>query len=162
MKTTLFKKMIKEAVKEAIQEELREILLEAVKAPKQVITESAPQRTVLNNDGLSSKLSSIRKSMEDTLEPQPTKTPSKPVYNLKNKILNEVLNSTTSIVDHEEPVSVLDTMKPSMVANYVEENPIDGNAVAAQVPLKSGLENIFNRDYSGLMKAIDNKKTYRP
>jgi len=40
MKPTEFKKLIKEAVKEAIQEELKEILLEAVRAPKQVMTES--------------------------------------------------------------------------------------------------------------------------
>ena len=40
MKPTEFKKLIKEAVKEAIQEELKEILLEAVRAPKTVVTES--------------------------------------------------------------------------------------------------------------------------
>ena len=39
MKPTEFKKLIKEAVKEAIQEELKEILLEAVRAPKTVVTE---------------------------------------------------------------------------------------------------------------------------
>jgi len=40
MKTTEFKKLIKEAVKEAIQEELKDILLEAVRSPKQVVSES--------------------------------------------------------------------------------------------------------------------------
>ena len=40
MKTDALKKFIKEAVKEAIQEELKEILLEAVRAPKTVMTES--------------------------------------------------------------------------------------------------------------------------
>jgi hypothetical protein len=40
MKSTDFKKIIKEAVREAIQEELKDILLEAVKAPKQVVRES--------------------------------------------------------------------------------------------------------------------------
>ena len=47
MKSTDFKKIIKEAVREAIQEELKEILLEAVKAPKQVIREAynPPPRT---------------------------------------------------------------------------------------------------------------------
>ncbi len=40
MKANELKKMIKEAVKEAIQDELKEILLEAVKAPKQVVNES--------------------------------------------------------------------------------------------------------------------------
>jgi hypothetical protein len=40
MKSTDFKKIIKEAVREAIQEELKDILLEAVKAPKQIVRES--------------------------------------------------------------------------------------------------------------------------
>ena len=40
MKPSEFKKIIKEAVKEAIQEELRDILLEAIKSPKPVVTES--------------------------------------------------------------------------------------------------------------------------
>ena len=40
MKTTLLKKLIKEAVKEAIQEEMKEILIEAVRAPKQVVKET--------------------------------------------------------------------------------------------------------------------------
>jgi hypothetical protein len=47
MKSTDFKKLIKEAVREVIQEELKDILLEAVKAPKQVVRESytPPART---------------------------------------------------------------------------------------------------------------------
>ena len=40
MKTEVLKKLIKEAVKEAIQDELKDILLEAVKAPKQIVRES--------------------------------------------------------------------------------------------------------------------------
>ena len=40
MKANELKKMIKEAVKEAIQDELKEILLEAIKSPKQIVTES--------------------------------------------------------------------------------------------------------------------------
>jgi len=40
MKTTELKTLIKEAVREAIQEELIDILLEAVRAPKTVVTES--------------------------------------------------------------------------------------------------------------------------
>lgn len=40
MKPSDFKKIIKEAVREAIQEELKDILLEAVRAPKTIVTES--------------------------------------------------------------------------------------------------------------------------
>ena len=39
MKTQVLKSLIKEAVKEAIHEELKEVLLEAVRAPKQTISE---------------------------------------------------------------------------------------------------------------------------
>jgi len=45
MKATELKKMIKEAVKEAIQEELKDILLEAVRSPKQVVTENVAMPT---------------------------------------------------------------------------------------------------------------------
>jgi hypothetical protein len=41
MKTDFLKKLIKEAVREAIQEEIKDILLEAVRAPKTVVTENA-------------------------------------------------------------------------------------------------------------------------
>ena len=40
MKVNQLKKIIKQAVKEAIQEEIKDILLEAVKAPKQVVAEA--------------------------------------------------------------------------------------------------------------------------
>ena len=40
MKSTVLKKLIKEAVKEAIQAELKDVLLEAVRAPKQVVNET--------------------------------------------------------------------------------------------------------------------------
>jgi hypothetical protein len=46
MKVSQLKNIVKEAVKEAIQEEIKDILLEAVKAPKQVI-QSTPQSTNL-------------------------------------------------------------------------------------------------------------------
>ena len=42
MKATEFKKLIKESVREVIQEELKEILLEAVRAPKTVVTGTTP------------------------------------------------------------------------------------------------------------------------
>jgi hypothetical protein len=45
MDTTKFKKIIKESVREAIQEELRDILLEAIKTPKNTITETVSTNT---------------------------------------------------------------------------------------------------------------------
>ena len=49
MKANELKKMIKEAVKEAIQDELKDILLEAIKSPKQVVTESQITSTTSPN-----------------------------------------------------------------------------------------------------------------
>jgi len=40
MKASVLKNIVKEAVKEAIQEELKDVLLEAVRAPKQVVNET--------------------------------------------------------------------------------------------------------------------------
>ena len=77
-------------------------------------------------------------------------------------MLNEVLNNTTSMSDNEEPVSILDQMKPSMVAEYVDENTVGNNAATAQAPANSGLEAVFKKDYSALMKAMDEKKNFRP
>jgi len=55
MKASMLKKMIKEAVKEAIQDELKEILLEAIKVPKQMVTESKNISTNLPTPQLDSK-----------------------------------------------------------------------------------------------------------
>ena len=46
MKTDILKKLIKEAVREVFQEEMKEILLEAVRSPKTVVTETVqPMKT---------------------------------------------------------------------------------------------------------------------
>ncbi len=47
MKLSQLKSIVKEAVKEAIQEEMKEILIEAVRAPKQIVQEikSTPSPT---------------------------------------------------------------------------------------------------------------------
>ena len=46
MKTDFLKSLIKEAVREAIQEELKDIILEAVKSPKTIVSETVrPQIT---------------------------------------------------------------------------------------------------------------------
>ena len=42
MKVNQLKNIIKEAVREAIQEEIKDILLEAVRAPKQIVSEYKP------------------------------------------------------------------------------------------------------------------------
>jgi len=51
MKSQVLKNLIKESVREVIQEELKEILLEAVRAPKQVI--SSPTSPPMENKPIS-------------------------------------------------------------------------------------------------------------
>jgi hypothetical protein len=46
MKLSELKTVVKEAVREAIQEELKDILLEAIKSPKQVVTEHAAYQPI--------------------------------------------------------------------------------------------------------------------
>ena len=48
MKLSQLKTIVKEAVKEAIQEEMKEILIEAVRAPKQVVQEVENRRQWLD------------------------------------------------------------------------------------------------------------------
>ena len=48
MKTEALKRIIKEAVREAIQEELKEVLLEAVKAPKAIVTQTNARKYYIN------------------------------------------------------------------------------------------------------------------
>ena len=67
MKTDVLKKLIKEAVKEAIQEELKDILLEAVRSPKQVVTENTSTRleqiTAVPSGEIRNKYGSLLDSM---------------------------------------------------------------------------------------------------
>ncbi len=70
MKANELKKMIKEAVKEAIQDELKEILLEAVKAPKHIVTESKvpnPTPQLDSNPSPKSKMD-VRQGYMDILD----------------------------------------------------------------------------------------------
>ena len=70
MKTPEFKKIIKEAVREAIQEELKDILLEAIKSPKQIVTESISTGGPISSGGTSAQVHSLnsRNAILSTLE----------------------------------------------------------------------------------------------
>ncbi len=49
MKLSQLKTIVKEAVKEAIQEEMKDILLEAVRSPKQIVSEYKPTNTTVDS-----------------------------------------------------------------------------------------------------------------
>jgi len=48
MKVSQLKTIVKEAVKEAIQEEIKDILLEAVKSPKQIVSQYTPTESKMD------------------------------------------------------------------------------------------------------------------
>lgn len=161
--TQLLEKLIRRVVREEFDMAVEKHITPIKEQLNEVLNQKNGKTTV-NDTELSSKLASIKREINQTLNetPTPTQTKSQPSFNLKNKILNEVLNNTTSMSDNEEPVSILDQMKPSMVAGYVDDNTIGDNATTAQVSSNNGLEAIFKKDYSALMKAMDEKKNFRP
>lgn len=103
MKSTDFKKIIKEAVREAIQEELKDILLEAVKAPKQVVRESYAPTT-------------------NPIQPtQPTFTP--PTMDLRSKYMDVLGETALSFTSNDVPNS----FTPQSV------DPINGNLGTGEI-----------------------------
>ena len=159
--------LLESLIRRVVREEFDMAVEKHITPIKEQLNEVLNQRdnkTTTHDAELSSKLASIKREINQTIgeTPTPTQTKNQPSFNLKNKMLNEVLNNTTSMSDNEEPVSILDQMKPSMVAEYVDENTVGNNAATAQAPANSGLEAVFKKDYSALMKAMDEKKNFRP
>jgi hypothetical protein len=161
--TQLLEKLIRRVVREEFDMAVEKHITPIKEQLNEVLNQKNG-KTIIHDTELSSKLASIKREINQTLEetPTPTQTKNQPSFNLKNKILNEVLNSTTSMSDNEEPVSILDQMRPSRVAEYVNENTVGENATTAQLPPNGGLEAVFTKDYSALMKAMDNKQSFRP
>ena len=159
--------LLESLIRRIVREEFDMAVEKHITPIKEQLNEVLNQRdnNITTHDAeFNGKLASIKREINQTIgeTPTPTQTKNQPSFNLKNKMLNEVLNNTTSMSDNEEPVSILDQMKPSMVADYVDENTVGNNATTAQVPANSGLEAVFKKDYSALMKAMDEKKNFRP
>ena len=103
MKPLEFKKIIKEAVREVIQEELKEILLEAVKAPKQVVRESYAPTT-------------------NPIQPsQPTFTP--PTMDLRSKYMDVLGETALSFTSND----IQQPFRPQST------DPINGNLGGGEV-----------------------------
>ena len=159
--------LLESLIRRIVREEFDMAVEKHITPIKEQLNEVLNQRdnNIITHDAeFNGKLASIKREINQTIgeTPTPTQTKNQPSFNLKNKMLNEVLNNTTSMSDNEEPVSILDQMKPSMVAEYVDENTVGNNAATAQAPANSGLEAVFKKDYSALMKAMDEKKNFRP
>jgi len=159
--------LLESLIRRVVREEFDMAVEKHITPIKEQLNEVLNQKgnNIITHDAeFSGKLESIKREINQTIGETPTPTPTKnqPSFNLKNKMLNEVLNNTSPMNDNEEPVSILDQMKPSMVADYVDENTVGNNATTAQASTNSGLEAVFKKDYSALMKAMDEKKNFRP
>ena len=67
MKLSQLKNIVKEAVKEAIQEEMKEILIEAVRAPKQVVQEVIQPTQVKQQPLPEDKRIAMRENIQNVL-----------------------------------------------------------------------------------------------
>ena len=67
MKVSQLKTIVKEAVREAIQEEMKEILIEAVRAPKQVVQEISQPTSVVSKPLPETDKLKLRENMMNVL-----------------------------------------------------------------------------------------------
>lgn len=136
MKAESLKKYIRSIVKEEISKQLRPCLVEMLLGNKN-------NNTLLDNEDQLSEYTS------------PSTTRKQYKTYTKNKTLNDVLNETTGGIPNDGSVVGL-----SEGFNSVGNT----NSITEIMPGESEVtknikENIFNRDFSSLMKAIDKKKT---
>lgn len=108
--------------------------------------------------------------LQDVLTEQKRPTPSKPKRSKpskrkpfsKNSILNDLLNDTASSANFSEMnTGPLAESGLSMMSSEPDVTPmtdIDGRPVDTSNEAVANVLNLMNKDYSGLMKAIDKKK----
>lgn len=96
MKIDALRKIIREEVKGAIQEELKDILLEAVRAPKNVVTETQtiqPVAPQVNSQTAAQQKAHLQEALRNTMAPD--------------------MNFTTADVQQPLRVTSTDTMSPN-------------------------------------------------
>ncbi len=108
MKLSQLKTIVKEAVREAIQEEMKDILIEAVRAPKQVVQETidTSKNPLPENDRMA-----LRENMMDVLKGM-------------RPDANGTLNATTANTPLQ--VTSTDTMNGSLPQGEVNMDKIMG------------------------------------
>ena len=135
----LIRKVVREEIDYALRREIKSLKEDLRDEFKPTITE---QHTIPKN-------SLKEKIMGTPIQPSPKKV-FKPKQFTNNNTLNSLLNETamgdTNLDSAHAPVSMESPLTPSGVGNLPAE--AIPNAVADAV----------NRDYSGLMKAIDKKR----
>ena len=131
--TQALRQMIRQEMRDVLTEELLPILKDVLVEQRQTLP-SKPQRR----------------------KPVPKKTFS------KNSILNDLLNDTATSTNFAEMNSgPLVESGLSMMSSEPDITPmtdIDGRPVDTSNEAVANVLNLMNKDYSGLMKAIDKKK----
>jgi hypothetical protein len=137
MNIEIFRKIIREEVSSAIKDVLPRLLNEHFEQNKGVVKEVIEKK----------EDKSLRSLMEDSerneVPPTPPAPPAVMKHYTKNPILNQILNETKATKPME---SMLNADSIAMVSRGDEKKDI-----AAVLP------NVFKKDYSKLLKAVDQK-----
>jgi len=112
MKLSQLKTIVKEAVKEAIQEEMKDILLEAVRSPKQVVSEYRPTNSTVGTPSPTNPVAT--KSREELRE------------GYKNILGETAASFNSSMVGQPLQVTNTDTMNGSLPQGEVDMSQIMG------------------------------------
>ena len=134
MNTKSFVKILRKVVREEVRTALKDVLNETPVTDKQVINNGVGLHDLVENR------TTVKKKFA------------------KNSMLNDILNETADTADFgsmNEYPSMGDMMSSNMVQEPLEG--IDGESIDTSKPEIQAINKAINRDYSGLMKAMDKK-----
>jgi len=134
MDTKSFVKILRKVVREEVRTALKDMINESSVTDNQVINKGVNLHDLVDNQ------STVKKKFA------------------KNSMLNDILNETADTADFgsmNEYPSMGDMMSSNMVQEPLEG--IDGESIDTSKPEIQAINKAINRDYSGLMKAMDKK-----
>jgi len=139
MNTKSFVKILRKVVREEVRTAMKDMLNETPVTDKQVIDKGI--------------------NLHDLVETQENMRPARAKQTFtKNSMLNDILNETAATGDFAS-MNDYPTMGEMMNSNTVQAplQGINGEAVDTSKPELKAVQNALNKDYSGLMKAINKK-----
>jgi beta-lactamase class A len=140
MKTSVFEKLIRKVVREeidyALQREIRSLKEDLRNELKPAIKEQPIQRTPIPER--------VQSSLKEKIMGKKLKKQSFVSNNTLNDLLNETAQGDTNLQSANSPVNL------SQPFNTADPIPVE--------TMPTSVANVVNRDYRGLMKAIENKK----
>ena len=134
MDTKSFVKILRKVVREEVRTALKDMINESSVTDNQVINKGVNLHDLVDNQ------STVKKKFA------------------KNSMLNDILNETAETADFGA-MNDYPTMGEMMTSNTVQEplEGIDGESIDTSKPEIQAINKAINRDYSGLMKAINKK-----